>query len=164
MRATFNKNPGVISGIAFLPNLRSLVSGSHDESVRIWNLRDGSSKIMPVTGRTSYFLSVAFSPDGRYIAGGNLNFSLWIWDSRRQKVVAQWWGHTNAVNCIEFTGDGKRLMSGSNDRTVKCWDMTSLGSGSELQSFPEIQGFSGHTVRLFCLFFNHKLTETTGCR
>ena len=120
-----------------------------DFSVRIWNLRDGSSKVMPVTATTSYFLSVAFSPDGRYIAGGNLNRTLCIWDSRRQKLVAKWTGHKDSVRCIKFTPDGKGLMSGSDDGAVKFWDMTSLGS--ELQSFPNIQKFLGHTVRLFCL-------------
>ena len=112
---------------------------------------DGSSKIMPVTGITSYFLCVVFSPDGRYIAGSDLNGSLWIWDSRRQKLVAKWPGHTSIVWCVEFTPDGRRLMSGSNDWIVKYWDMASLGSDSEWKSFPEIRRFSGHTVRLFCL-------------
>ena len=149
----FKKHTNAIRGIAFPPNVRSLVSGSNDESVRIWNLRDGSSKIMPVTGITSYFLSVAFSPDGSYIAGGDLNGSLWIWDSRRQKLVAKWPGHTGSVWCVEFTPDGKGLMSGSYDKMIKYWDMTSLGSGSERKSFPEIQRFSGHTVRFFCVSF-----------
>ena len=137
-----------IRSIAFSPNGRSLVSGSDDHSVRVWNLRDGLSKVMPVAGTIS---SVAFSPDGWYIAGGNFNGSLWIWGSRRQKLVAMWSGHTAMVNCIEFSPDGKGLMSGSDDRTVKCWDMTSLGSSSNLRSLPEIWGFSELKVRLFCV-------------
>ena len=106
---------------------------------------------MPVTGTTDYFLSVAFSPDGRYVAGGDLSHSLWIWDSRRQKLVAKWPGRSGGVWCVEFTPDGKGLISGGGDRMVKYWDITSLGSGSEGQSFPEIRRFSGHSVRLFCL-------------
>jgi WD40 repeat protein len=149
----FKGHSDTIKGIAFPPNGRYLVSGSDDQSVRIWNLRDGSSKIMPVTGRTSFFLSVAFSQDGRYIAGGNLNNSLCIWDSRRQKLVAKWPGHSSGVWCVEFTPDGKGLISGGGNGMVKYWDMASLGSGSEWQSFVEIRRFSGHSVRLFCVFF-----------
>ena len=107
--------------------------------------------VLPVTGGTNYFISVAFSPDGRYIAGGDLFDSLWMWDSRRKTLVAKWCGHTNTVRCIEFTADGKRLMSGSDDGTVKCWDMTSLGTGSALQTFPEIRKFSGHSASLFSI-------------
>ena len=107
---------------------------------------------MPVTGTTDYVHSVAFSPDGRYIAGGDLNGSLWIWDSRRQKLVAKWPGRSSGVCCVEFTPDGKGLISGGGgDGMVKYWDMTSLGSGSERQSFPEIRRFSGHNVRQFSL-------------
>ena len=147
----FKKHTDSIRGIVFPPNGRSLVSGSDDDSIRIWNLRDGSSKVLLLKGRNSYFLSVSFSPDGRYIAGGDLNNSLWIWDSRRRKLVAKWSGHTNSVTCMEFTPDGNGLISGSIDGTVKCWDITSLGSGSEPENFPEIRVYSGHTVRLFCL-------------
>ena len=69
---------------------------------------------MPVTGITSYFDTVAFSPNGRYIAGGDF-CSLWIWDSRRQKLVAKW---SERVWCVEFMPDGKgwnikELLNGS---------------------------------------------------
>ena len=107
---------------------------------------------MPVTGITDYFLSVAFSPDGRYFAGGDMIHSLWIWDSRRQRLVAKWPGRSSGVWCVEFAPDGKGLISGGGDGMVQYWDMTSLGSGSEQQSFPVIRRFSGHNVRQFCLF------------
>lgn len=153
MSAVFKEHTGVIDGITFSPNGHSLVSGSDDQSVRIWSLRDGSSKVMPVFGRIGYFLSVAFSPDGRYIAGANYNNSLWIWNSRTHKLVAMWRGHSYIVNCVEFTPGGQELMSGSHDRTVKCWDVSSLGTGPESQNFPEIRAFFGHTVRFFMVSF-----------
>ena len=145
----FKGHTSTIEGIAFSPDGRFLVSGSHDSSVRIWNLRDGSSKVIPVPRRTNAFVSVAFSPDGRHIAAGNVDNALWIWDARSHKPVAKWRGHTDRVNCIEFTPDGKGLMSGSYD--VKYWDVSSLGTGSGPQRFPEIRRFSGHTVRFLCL-------------
>ena len=160
----------VVNGIAFSPNGRFLVSGSDDWSVRIWNIRDGSSKVLPVTGRTSVFLSVAFSPDGRYIAGGNWDHSLSIWDSRTHMLVAKWCGHAGCVWCTEFTPDGKGLMSGSSDTTVKRWDVSTLGiqqgvstglAGSGEQSFPEIRKFCENNVRflLSAFLLSHKLTE-----
>ena len=151
MRAMFKKHASIIESIAFSPNGRSLVSGSHDSSVRMWNLRDGSSKVMPATGDPNIFFSVAFSPDGRHIAAGDFDNTLWIWDTRMHKLVAKWRGHTHRVTCIEFTPDGQRLMSGSRDQTIKYWDMSSLGTVSEPQRFPEIRAFSGHTVRFLCL-------------
>ena len=108
---------------------------------------------------TNIYLSVAFSPNGRYIAAGDLRDGLWIWDSRTHRLIAIWRGHSGQVWCVEFTPDGKGLMSGSADSTLKCWDVSSLGiheadSRREVaplgDSFPLIRSFSsfsGHTVR-----------------
>ena len=159
MKARFKAHTDGIRGIAFFPNGRSIISTSDDASVRIWNLRDGSSKVMVITERTSFFNSVAFSPDGRFIAAGSWDNSLWIWDSRRHKLVAKWRGRTAGVRSIVFTPDGKGLMSGSDDGVVNCWDMTSLGTGLEPQRVPDIRGFSGHKVGFFfhfgIFFFSH---------
>ena len=40
-------------------------------------------------------------------------------------------GHKENVGCLSFSPDGTRLASGSNDRTVKVWD---LASGQELRT------------------------------
>ena len=162
MRAMFKRHRNQVNCISFSPDGRSLVSGSDDRSVCIWNIRDGSSRELPVAA-AGLFLSVVFSPDGRYIAAGDMRNSLWIWDSRAHKLVANWKGHSGWVRCVEFTPDGKGLISGSRDRTFKYWDVSSLGihqaiSGRETvvpgQSFSLIRSFSGHTVR-FCFYLSH---------
>ena len=156
MRALFKRHKDDIRSIAFSPDGRSLVSGSDDRSVCVWNIRDGSSKQMPVAYPAGYFLSVVFSPNGRYIAAGDLNDSLRIWDSRTHKLLADWDGHRGSVWCVEFTPDGKGLMSGGRDMTVKLWDVSSLGNREAIsgigvvtprQPFPLIQNFSGHSGR-----------------
>ena len=160
MRAMFKGHKNVVNGIVFTPDGHSLISGSDDRSVRIWNMRDGSSKALPVTGTPSIFLSVAISPNRRYIAGGNWDHSLWIWDSRTHNLVAKWCGHTGCVWCTEFTPDGKGLMSGSSDATVNHWDVSTLGiqqgvstglAGNGEHGFPEIQRFQESDVRFFTL-------------
>ena len=40
------------------------------------------------------------------------------------RVGATAW-HTNGVNSVSFSGDGKRIVSGSLDRTVRVWDAVS---------------------------------------
>ena len=46
-------------------------------------------------------------------------------------------GHTDEVNSVTFTSDGRSLVSGSDDETVKLWDMQTGGA---------IRTFSGHTA------------------
>ena len=54
-------------------------------------------------------------------------------------------GHTNIVNCVALSPDGKRLASASDDQTVKVWDAT---SGQELLTL------KGHTNRVIAVAFS----------
>ena len=139
--------------VTFSPDGRSLISGSDDNSVRLWNIRDGSFKKLPAR-RAGFVVSVVFSPDGRYIAAGDLDKWLWIWASRTHKLIANWEGHRDCVWCVKFTPDGKGLISGGSDQTVNYWDVSSLYPGEREvvasgQSFPLIRSFSGHSVSLY---------------
>ena len=113
MRAMF-KHWNDVNSMSFSPDGRSLVSGSDDYSFRIWKIRDSSSQKLPL-GKDAHsfvlFLSVVFSPGERYIAAGGTGKLLWIWDSRTHKFVANWEGQNDYVWCVEFTPDGKGLMS-----------------------------------------------------
>ena len=54
-------------------------------------------------------------------------------------------GHTDYVNSIAFSPDGKQVLSGSEDSTVKLWD---TASGREIRTF------SGHTMRVLSVAFS----------
>ena len=49
-----------------------------------------------------------------------------VWDSHTGKLLRTFRGHTGLVSSLAFTHDGKLLVSGSRDHTVKFWDMTPL--------------------------------------
>jgi WD40 repeat protein len=46
------------------------------------------------------------------------------------------------VNCVEFSSDGTSLVSGSDDNTVKLWDIQTGGV---------VRTFYGHTGRVWCV-------------
>nr|WP_322712703.1 NACHT domain-containing protein [Nostoc sp. ChiSLP03a]MDZ8213917.1 NACHT domain-containing protein [Nostoc sp. ChiSLP03a] len=70
------------------------------------------------------FSSVAFSPDGKFVAIGDNNgiIRLLIADSFNE--FSSYQGHINDINFLTFSPDSKTLASASSDQTVKLWDFS----------------------------------------
>src|SRR5438105_4474763 len=68
---------------------------------------------------TNDVYTVAFSPDGKTLASGNLDETIRLWDVATGKEQATLNGHTSLVFSVAFGPDGKTLASGSMDTTIK---------------------------------------------
>lgn len=67
--------------------------------------------------------SLAFSPDGKTLAVGCQSSDLFLLDAATGAAGKTLKGHGRQVNGVAFTKDGKRLVSGSADMTVRIWPM-----------------------------------------
>jgi general transcriptional corepressor TUP1 len=113
---------------------RLIVSGSWDKAARIWDMADGSSKVLAIDDPDSLnndagINSVAISPNGQLVAAGSLDTVVRIWDVGTGALVERLLGHRDSVYGVAFTPDGKGLVSGSLDKTLKYWDVSGLISG-----------------------------------
>lgn len=65
--------------------------------------------------------SLAFSPDGKVLAVGTQGEDLFTLDAATGAAGKTLKGHERPVTSVAFSGDGKRLVSGSMDMSVRVW-------------------------------------------
>ena len=111
--------------VAFSPDGRYLAACT-GSGVRMWDLtRPKDPREIELKGqRNAQALKnkLSFSPDGRYLAAGSSN-TVRLWEVESGEVRATLRGHSNQVICAAFLDGGRMLASGSEDRTVKLWDI-----------------------------------------
>ncbi|MER6216101.1 serine/threonine-protein kinase [Streptomyces sp. NPDC001674] len=112
-----------VYGLEFSPDGKTLVSGSVDHTVRLWDVA-GRREITSFTDHTDKVWSVAFGPDGKSAASGGADRTVRLWDIAERKAAATLTGHTSSVHSVAFSPDGRTLVSGSDDRTVRLWNVS----------------------------------------
>jgi len=128
----FKGHTGSVSSVAFSPDGTRIVSGSHDQTIRVWDARTGDSA-GPFKMHTGSVTSVAFSPDGTHIASGSNDQTIRVCDARTGDTVAEpFKGLTSWVTPITFSPDGTRIVSGSHDQTIRVWDSRTGDSENDI--------------------------------
>ena len=69
--------------------------------------------------------SVAFSPDGQYLASGSWDKTVKLWRVETGECTRTMEGHSDWCESVAFSPDGQYLASGSYDNTVKLWRVES---------------------------------------
>lgn len=110
--------------LAFSPNSAHLVSGSWDNTVRLWNVVQGHiGQTLAEHPKPVY--TVAWSSDGRTVASAGYDRSIRLWDVPQSRYRMALQGHTAMVYNLAFTPDSGHLLSGSEDGTLRLWDVES---------------------------------------
>lgn len=84
------------------------------------------------------------SPDGRFIASasGSPDYNITIFNTADGKIKNVLKGHSNRIHTLDFSPDGKRLISGSGedhkDNSLRVWD---LESGNQISTLAKKGGF-----------------------
>ncbi|WP_375466966.1 hypothetical protein [uncultured Nostoc sp.] len=129
IRHTFDGNDGhtkPVVSIAINPDQEDIiVSGSYDNTIKIWDINTG--RILGTeNGRIGDITSVSISPNGRFIAAGSDKSIIKIWELNlmpySMTFKESFQEHTERITSLAFTSN-KTLYSGSNDGTVRIWDV-----------------------------------------
>jgi WD40 repeat protein/serine/threonine protein kinase len=129
---------GPVRTVAFSPNGQLVLSGSEDNSIRVWDVAAGES-VKTLRGHGSAVRACAFSPDRKHIVSGGDDQRIRVWDlagyqETRVLHSTVFAGHEDAVLSARFSRDGKNIVTASRDRTASLWD---AATGQPIHRFQE---------------------------
>jgi WD40 repeat protein len=120
-----------VSEMTFSPDGRILAAVCRGD-VRLWDAA-ALTDLPPVTAKEiGSVQSLAISPDGRTLAGGDDLGTIYLFEVSTACVRACLQGHRNRVTSLDFSPDGARLVSGSDDATALVWDLAGGKPGGGL--------------------------------
>lgn len=135
---------GQVTCIAFSPDSKSIISGSNDHSLIVW---DNVSYYIPLkagsitNGGTISDLSI--SPSGKLLSYGNIGETIPIWDISNPANpihIIDLKGHKGQVQQVSFSPDGKTLASLDDMNSVILWNISRLEAPKILQTITAISG------------------------
>ena len=96
---TFEGHSGFVNSVAFSPDGQKIVSGSNDQTVRVWDAAAGTP-LQTLKGHSDPVKSIAFSPDGQKIVSGSNDQTVRVWDAAAGTPLQTLKGHSDSVKSI----------------------------------------------------------------
>jgi WD40 repeat protein len=129
-----------IHSLALAPGELVLAAGSVGGELSLWDLDRGSGRpVAAACGETVEAL--CFSPDGT-VAAANTGSRIVLIDAAEGKVLYELAGHRGPARSLVFAPDGRTLISGGEDGTIRFWDV------EETREVAKLGGMSGPIMAL----------------
>lgn len=114
---------GEIKSIYFLPGGKEFFTADNDGQIFRWRFNDNSHKPDVIYSGEKVIEVLAVNPDATWLAAGEGNSSIHMIPLVSGGVQHRLTAHTDRINSLNFSSDGKYLYSASLDGRVLKWDL-----------------------------------------
>jgi len=131
--ATFTEHTSAVTASAYSRRGNILFTSSLDGSVRAWDmLRYRNFRTFTAPTRLS-FSCLAIDPSAEVVcAASHDSFDIHLWSVQTGALLDQLSGHEGPISTLAFTPDGRYLVSGSWDHTIRVWSVFDRSQTSEV--------------------------------
>lgn len=117
----FAGHEGAISVLFFHPDRKHFISGSYDDTVKLWNIETGAI-VREFKGHTSWIRQVCLSPDQQQLLTCSIDKTFRLWDFNTGNEEYKHTGESS-VQSVAYDPATGRILVGCEDGRVSLWDL-----------------------------------------
>lgn len=139
--------------ISFSVDGSFIAIGAENGTVMTFNTIDEtfSNSRSLLEGPTDSISFLSWHPRGAVLLAGSTDGMAYMWNAAKSKYMNTFIGHEGAINCGSFTADGKFVVTGSADRSVRVWNPVTGEAITRIQTGVSNIGGVFHRDEVRCL-------------
>ena len=128
-----------IYDLRFSPDGKYILTSSQDYTARVWDAATGKEHGQPLKHDAAVWMAI-FSADTKRIATASMDETARVWDTETTQPLSKPLGQDNSRNRmrVHFSPDGKWLLTGSDDRGVRVWEIGGVMSSATTVASPPV--------------------------